>query len=1032
MKRRHVLSGLSGVAAAAVIGSPAAAHPGASMRRDPETATTAAKQALQRLLPDHHDQFTIAVSASDDADSFSVDGDAGALEVAGATPAAALAGVNWYLKHVAGVDVSWPGSSLSRLPDQLPGPDSPIARTATVPRRFALNDTHDGYTGPFRTWTEWERDLDLMAAHGYNEVLITVGMESVYQAVFTEFGYSDDEVRVWLPLPAHQPWFLMQNLHSFPSPNSAELMQRRLEQAQHIVARTVELGMTPVLTGYFGHVPPEFADRNPAAEVVPQGEWYGFDRPDWLDPRNEIFAEVAEVFYRKQAELFGEADAYKMDLLHEGGDPGDVPPADAAVAVMDALQTARPGASWVLIGWRENPMREILDAVDSANVFIVDGLSDRHLDLDREDDWGNTPYAFGSIPNFGGRTTLGGNAATWAQRFPQWRDADDSAVIGTAWMPEGAGRDPAAFELFGELAWHDTPIELDEWFAGYADRRYGGEDSHARAAWEALRTTAYAMPEDDEWSEPQDGLFTARPHLSADRTGNWSPRELRYDNVAFDRALDALVDVDPALHTDSYRYDVVDVARQSLTNAARVLLPRVKTAFDTGDADGFDDLTDTWLLWMDLLDRLLASDERFLLGPWLEAAKAAAADDEEAAALEYNARVIVTVWGARRAAESGLRDYGNRELSGLVSDFYAPRWREYFDALARQVGVGEPVAPIDWFDLEDEWTQQRDSFPADPAGDPVELAREVRDTLAAAVNLAELAVAAQQPTVEPGETVEIEATFRNANGFTAAHDVAAAITGPSHWTFEADGAVDVERLDPGEELTVRWRATAGSDAPETAMEELLVEVTHRFDDVDSHTREAVRILRPDSIDDPWSTVSFNDASFAVVDGEIAIHGGGSDMWGGTNEFGAVYQAGALSDGGAITAKVTWQDVTGTWARAGLVVRNDLETDGAGGFADLAVTPGNGCVLGWDSTGDGRLNSDESVLGSAPMYLRLRREGTQLHGEHSLDGEDWELVGVAEMDHMDEQLDVGVFMSAANASGVDGAVGVAAFTDIEIS
>ncbi|MEU1005208.1 hypothetical protein [Streptomyces tibetensis] len=41
-------------------------------------------------------------------------------------------------------------------------------------------------------------------------------------------------------------------------------------------------------------------------------------------------------------------------------------------------------------------------------MFVVDGLADRYTTVtDRESDWGGTPYACGSIRNFGGHTSMG-------------------------------------------------------------------------------------------------------------------------------------------------------------------------------------------------------------------------------------------------------------------------------------------------------------------------------------------------------------------------------------------------------------------------------------------------------------------------------------------------------------------------------------------------------------------------------------------------------------------------------------------------
>lgn len=54
------------------------------------------------------------------------------------------------------------------LPATLPVPPVPIAQSANVRHRFALNDASDAYTGPFWTWEQWEHLIDMLALHGIN------------------------------------------------------------------------------------------------------------------------------------------------------------------------------------------------------------------------------------------------------------------------------------------------------------------------------------------------------------------------------------------------------------------------------------------------------------------------------------------------------------------------------------------------------------------------------------------------------------------------------------------------------------------------------------------------------------------------------------------------------------------------------------------------------------------------------------------------------------------------------------------------
>ncbi|MEU9994462.1 alpha-N-acetylglucosaminidase [Streptomyces sp. NPDC050848] len=685
-----------------------------------------ARASLKRLLPSRASQFTLVpVPRPASGDYFTVSGEPGAIVVRGTSPATLLTGAGWYLDHVAGVDIGWPGDSVGRLPATLPAVEGEITRSASVPHRYALNDTDEGYSGAYRDFASYQRDIDLLALHGVNEVFVPTGAEHTYYETFQHFGYTDAELRAWIPGPAHQGWWLLQNLSGFAGPVSRQLVDARADLGRRIADRLRALGMTPVLPGYFGTVPPGFAERNPGAATVPQGNWVGFERPDWLDPTGPVFDQVAATFYRVQQQQFGDTDMFKMDLLHEGGTSGPVDVPSAAGAVQQALDSAHPGATWVMLGWQRNPSAALLSGVDRSRVLVVDGLSDRYDNLDRDVEWGGTPYAFGTIPNFGGHSGLGANSGAWVSRFHAWLAKPGSALRGIAYLPEATGGNPAAFDLFTELAWGSEPIDQKTWFAGYASRRYGGEDPHATAAWEQLRLGPYSMPS-GTWSEPQDSLFTARPSLTATRAARWSPSAMRYDAARVENALVELLQVAPKLRTtDAYRYDLVDVARQALTNRSRVLLPRIRTAYEAKDLATFRALVSEWNADVELLGRLVGSDQRFLLGPWLTAARSWGADSAERDRLEYDARSILTTWGDRVPSEGGLRDYANREWSGLLQDLYGPRWRVYFASLDHAlVNDTAPVA-VDWFAVDDAWARGHASYVTRASGDPVALAGEV-------------------------------------------------------------------------------------------------------------------------------------------------------------------------------------------------------------------------------------------------------------------------------------------------------------------
>lgn len=126
----------------------------------------------------------------------------------------------------------------------------------------------------------------------------------------------------------------------------------------------------------------------------------------------------------------------------------------------------------------------------------------------------------------------------------------------------------------------------------------------------------------------------------------------------------------------------------------------------------------------------MATDRGHLLGRWVADARSWGATAAEKDQLAYDAVSLLTVWGPRGAANGGgLRDYANREWSGLVSGLYTLRWRTYFDTLSASLTTGRPPAPVDWYALEDKWVRTHPAYGVSPTGDVVRVAGEVTAAL---------------------------------------------------------------------------------------------------------------------------------------------------------------------------------------------------------------------------------------------------------------------------------------------------------------
>ncbi|MGZ3518998.1 MAG: alpha-N-acetylglucosaminidase TIM-barrel domain-containing protein [Vulcanimicrobiaceae bacterium] len=680
--------------------------------------TQAARAALDRLAPQIADRFVLQRERADAhaVDSFTISARGDRVALAGSSPVAILSAFSWYLEHVAHGQISREGVNLPATP---PLPTAPIHEESAYRYRYAYNFTVFGYTAPYWNWNQWQRELDYLAASGTNMALVTVGQEAVWYDTFRDFGYSDTQMRSWISVPAHQPWQWMSNMHSYGGPLSRELIERRAALGRKIIDRMRELGITPVVPGFSGSVPPDFAKLNAGAHTIAQGPWPGFQRPDWLDTTSATYQRVAADFYKHQTARFGVVHAKAIDLLHEGGRSGGVGLTDAAQSVERAIAQADPQYLWVMQAWLENPRKPIVDGIRKQHLLIIDL---KGYQWSTKDAYWGAPWVRGFLANMGGHNIMYGALPQIAALAQIRQSPQRGNIEGTAFMDEGFDRNPVVWQLNSDLAWTKRPLNLDTWLHTFVRARYGSPDPDALAAWKLLLASAYHAWDDDRLGGTE-SAFNQIPDVHA------LPADASYDPRLIAQAQRDLLHASGRLgKLDTYRYDLVDVSRQMIDEYARALLPRIATAYDARDRAKFAALSQEWLHLIDVRDALLATRKEFLLGPWVADARSWGTTPAEKDLYEWDARSILTVWGPRSSAV--LQDYANRDWAGLTSTYYRARWKTYLDTLSAALATGKPPAAIDWWAVGNTWDHGHEGDALAPSGDSIHMAGEAADAIA--------------------------------------------------------------------------------------------------------------------------------------------------------------------------------------------------------------------------------------------------------------------------------------------------------------
>lgn len=657
--------------------------------------------------------FEMRSATSTGNDVFEVeDGADGKIVIRGNNGVSLASGFNYYLKNYAKVMYNPMMGSNLNMPETMPSVGEKIVIDTPYEERYSLNFCTYSYTMSFWDWNEYEAFLDWSAMNGFNLMLDIIGQEEVLRRTLNEFGYSDEEVKEFISGPAYFAWFYMQNMTSFGGPLPDNWFEERAELGRQLHDRMQTLGIKPVLQGYSGMVPLDFQSKNPDAQILPQGDWCGFDRPNMLktyvnEGEKDYFQEVADVFYEKQKEVYGDiTDYYAVDPFHEGGNTGGMNSAKIYGTIQDKMIEHDNNAIWVIQHWQGNPDNTKLSGLtNKEQALILDLNSDLNPDYKRFDNQ-DIPWVWNMLHNFGGRMGLDGQVETVATSIPDAL-ANAEHMKGIGITPEAINNSPIVYELIGDMVWTRDPINYREWVNNYIERRYGAVNEDAIAAWEILLETAYKKS-DYYYQGAAESVINARPAMSINSASTWGHSKIPYNKKELEKAMELFISCyDDLKGSDAFVYDFLDITKQVLANSAQEYHKEMVAAYNAGDSEKFDKISTHFLDLIRLQERVLSTSPEFLVGTWIEQSRTMleGADDWTKDLFEFNARALITTWGDYK--NGGLKDYSNRQWAGLTGDLYLKRWEMWVDGISNELKTGKPAPGINWYRVEYEWANEK-------------------------------------------------------------------------------------------------------------------------------------------------------------------------------------------------------------------------------------------------------------------------------------------------------------------------------------
>lgn len=686
---------------------------------------------LERIDPGASQKFEIKLTdTSSSVDFFELDQAGDKIQVSGNSYVTIATGINWYLKYYAHTHLSWNGMQ-AKLPSPLPSVEQKVRKETNQTIRYYLNYCTFSYSMAFWDWKRWQQEIDWMALHGVNLSLAITGAETVWSNILDQLGYTKDEINEFVAGPGFLAWWQMNNLEGWGGPNPHSWYKQQEELQKQILARMKAYGIEPVLPGYAGMVPHN-AQEKLQVNVTNPGDWNSFPRPAFLQPTDSSFQKIAQLYYDEMTRLYGKANYYAIDPFHEGGSTKGVDLDLAGKSIMSAMKRINPDAVWVAQAWQKNPRPAMINSMKQGDLLVLDLFSESRpmwgMDWSswyRPEGYGKHDWIFCMLLNFGARTGMHGKITSIIDYyFDACAHPNGKTLKGVGATMEAIENNPVMYELLYELPWHEERFTYNEWLAGYAEARYGRKDNALTEAWDLLAQTVYNCPPHSVQEGTVESVFAAKPRLEVRHVSCCSTTHPFYNTDSVKLAAEKMLSVaDSYKGNNNFEYDLVDVVRQVIANKAYFLQLYVSKAYNEKDTETFNQLSDLFLELLLAQDKLLQTRPEFMLGTWTNQARAIGNTTNEKDLYEWNARTQITLWGNRASAPI-LYNYAYKEWSGVLKDVYYPRWKAFFDQLRKQL-QGEETEEIDFFGMDEEWTNKTNPYPSQPIGDAIETAREV-------------------------------------------------------------------------------------------------------------------------------------------------------------------------------------------------------------------------------------------------------------------------------------------------------------------
>ncbi|CAD6996843.1 alpha-N-acetylglucosaminidase [Ceratitis capitata] len=643
-------------------------------------------------------------------------------------------GFHHYLKYYLHKHIEWTNTRVV-LESPLQLPNVSIFSKSASDFIYYQNVCTWSYSFAWWNFATWRRHIDWMAMMGVSLTIAPI-QEYIWNEVYVSLGLTKSEIDEHFAGAAFQAWQRMGNMHGWGGPITPTYRRLQKVLQQRILKAERDLGMRVALPAFAGHLPVAMTRIFPNTTFTPVDRWNRF--PDrycctvFLDPTEPLFQEIAVKFLKLTIEIYGSDNIYFCDPYNE------VSPRERTVDylratsyhIYESMRSVDNSAIWMLQDWLFQRLdlwtRELtkafLTGVPVGKLLVLDLQSEEFPQYEQTHFFYGQPFIWCMLHNFGGTLGMHGSVDIVNTRIRTARNMVNTTMVGVGTTPEGINQNYAMYELVLERGWAQDDFNVSAWFDTYADVRYGVRDERLRKVWQLLRESVFSYS----------GFVKIRGRYPITKRPSpnlypwtWYNTTIVYE--AWKLFLTALEDTKiPEPNLQFSTHDVVDLTRQFIQQTFDKLYVNLMAAYRDKQMERFVYIAERLLEILNDLEAILSTNMDFSISPWLESARSLGRTPAEKQLFEMNARNQITSWGPT----GQIHDYATKQWSGIVIDYYRPRWELFLQMLLRSLQRNEKFDENEFNqrvsrEIENPFSILRKVYPSEPVGDSFTIAKYI-------------------------------------------------------------------------------------------------------------------------------------------------------------------------------------------------------------------------------------------------------------------------------------------------------------------